>query len=174
MIRAYDSRLSNRKNMFVVAQLSWENGNAPVRIRNISSVGALLEGAGIPSIDTRVTLSRGAHSVPGQIVWMKGQQVGFEALEPIVPDDWLPMHSRTRKGDISAASADHQSSSKASTSHLNRDHIMAENLIRIRAMVEDVRVRLSTQQGVQQTDQITTTLDHIHRLLTWQVGELQS
>lgn len=173
MTRVHDSRLGTRKNLFVVAQLSWENGSASVRIRNISSVGALLEGAQLPSVNTSVQLSRGACSAAGQLAWVQGGRAGFEALEAIIPDDWLPLHSRVRKSDPPIASTADNRSASVPASHLHRDQIMAENLVRIRTMVEDVRLKLSLEQSLQHGRQIVTTLDDIYRLLTWQVGELQ-
>ena len=172
----HETRLGARKNLFVAAQLDWENGSNPVRIRNISTVGALIQGDEFPSVDCSVKLTRGKVSASGHLVWVRGARAGVEFLVPVIPDEWLPSRLKVRQGeapveiDCKGASAPESRSGAQSS----RDLIMAENLARIKTLVEEVRVEITLDsQEFRQGPEATNKLDVIRRLLDWQIAELQ-
>ena len=83
-------RVEARSNIFVVAVLASDNGSAPVRIRNMSRSGALIEGGVIPPENASVRLSRGSLSVRGQIMWRRENRAGVHFESAVAVADWLP------------------------------------------------------------------------------------
>ena len=79
-----------RTNMFVMATIYAGRGSAPVKIRNLSTSGALIEGARIPPQMTDVTLQRGGLTVDGKVVWCSNGRAGLEFESPISVAHWLP------------------------------------------------------------------------------------
>jgi len=83
-------RADMRSNMFVVAALYCDRGSSPVRIRNMSRSGALIESAVIPPEQSPVRLSRGSLAVVGQIVWRKDNRAGIRFDAAVEVGNWLP------------------------------------------------------------------------------------
>ncbi len=83
-------RVEVRSNMFVTAVLSCDRGSAPVRIRNMSRCGALIESAIIAPEQTPVRLSRGSLSVRGHVAWRRDNRAGIRFDVAIEVTDWLP------------------------------------------------------------------------------------
>jgi hypothetical protein len=82
--------------MFVTGTLYAAGGSTPVRIRNLSRRGALVEAAGLPPAGTVVRLSRGSFSVAGEILWVEGRKGGLQLASPIAAAEWMPMGERGR------------------------------------------------------------------------------
>lgn len=92
---AYDpdpahQRAEARSNMFVRAVLYGEGGSAPVRIRNMSRSGALIESSAIPTEGLHVRLIRGNLSVRGHIAWRRDDRAGIRFDTRVEVSDWLP------------------------------------------------------------------------------------
>lgn len=87
---ASNNRLEARSNIFVMAALYVGSGSTPVRIRNMSRSGALVEAASLPVAGTKVRLARGSTSVTGEIMWVDRQKAGVRFDSPTSPNDWLP------------------------------------------------------------------------------------
>ena len=85
----HETRANARRNLFVAAQLDWENGSNAVRVRDISGVGALIEADALPT-DQAVRLSREHQTAHGHLVWVRGTRAGIVFSKPITPDEWLP------------------------------------------------------------------------------------
>lgn len=83
-------RVEPRSNIFVVAALASDRGSAPVRIRNMSRSGALIEGGVIPPNASAVRLSRGSLSVSGEIVWRHESRAGMHFDSAVTVAAWLP------------------------------------------------------------------------------------
>jgi hypothetical protein len=66
----------------------------PVRIRNMSRSGALVEGTAMPPAGTEVRLSRGSLCVAGEIMWAELRKAGLRFAAPAVAADWLPNGQR--------------------------------------------------------------------------------
>lgn len=73
-----------------MATISAASGSGPVKVRNLSSSGALIEGAVLPSPGVPVRLSRGSLTVTGEIVWHRDGRAGLHFEASIVVPDWLP------------------------------------------------------------------------------------
>lgn len=85
-----NSRSEERLNMFVMATLYATTGSAPVKVRNMSSLGALVEGPMMPAVDTVVALRRGSLSVAGRVAWREEGRCGLRFDCPTCVDEWLP------------------------------------------------------------------------------------
>ena len=76
--------------MFIMATIYGESGAAPVRLRNLSSTGALIEGPALPQPGIRVRLSRGSLSVWGDVAWQKNGRAGVRFESTVSVAEWLP------------------------------------------------------------------------------------
>jgi hypothetical protein len=79
-----------RTNMFVMATIYAGGGSAPVKIRNLSTTGALIEGTRIPPQTAEISLRRGGLNVTGKVVWCSNGRAGLEFESPISVAHWLP------------------------------------------------------------------------------------
>ena len=88
-----ESRLSARTNLFVMAAIFAGLGSEPVKVRNLSSNGALVEGASLPQPGTHVRLCRADLNVEGEIVWCRDGRAGLRFNSAVAVADWLPQGS---------------------------------------------------------------------------------
>ena len=84
-----ESRSSPRSNVFLTAALAGEGTSRPVRIRNLSVHGALLEGYDFPPEGKKAQLRRGSLSVQGEIAWKNGQYCGLRFDHTILVQEWV-------------------------------------------------------------------------------------
>jgi hypothetical protein len=85
-----EHRVDQRSNVFVVAALYSGDASTPVRIRNMSRSGALVEGAAFPAPGTEVRLSRGSLAIQGRVMWVEDRRAGLRFVGTISVPDWLP------------------------------------------------------------------------------------
>jgi hypothetical protein len=83
-------RSESRNNLFVVAALSSTTASGPVRVRNMSPHGALIEGPVLPPEESPLRLSRGSLGVTGHIVWRRDNRAGVRFDSAVSVADWLP------------------------------------------------------------------------------------
>ncbi len=84
-----DPRADIRSNVFLSATLLAAGGTLPVRIRNISPTGALLDGAALPAEGSVIRLRRGSLTVDGEVVWQKDGLCGLRFGAEVVVNDWV-------------------------------------------------------------------------------------
>ena len=94
MIAVSEARTETRTNMFVMAAIRSAAAEGPVKIRNLSPGGALIEGAVLPSINERFELRRGSLGVAGTVSWRTDERAGLRFDVPVRVRDWLPQGSR--------------------------------------------------------------------------------
>ena len=88
-------RIETRSNIFVMAALySAGRSVTPVRVRNISTTGALIEAAVLPPPGTQVRLGRASLSATGTLVWVENAKAGMRFDAPVAVADWLPQGRR--------------------------------------------------------------------------------
>ena len=87
---APNNRLEARSNIFVMAALYTDHGSTPVRIRNMSRSGALVEAAVLPPKGTQVRLARGSVSITGEVMWVEQQKAGLRFDSLTSPNEWMP------------------------------------------------------------------------------------
>lgn len=102
--------------MFVLATISWSGVSGPVKIRNMSASGALVEGATLPPVGATVLLRRGSSVAAGKIVWCKGGKAGLKLDQKISVAEWMPGENtgQNRVDQI----VHHIRSEKATSEHL--------------------------------------------------------
>ena len=84
-----DHRSHGRSNVFLAAALDTGAASMPVRIRNISRRGALVEGAAFPPIGAGVRLVRGGLVAPGRLAWQGERHAGLNFDEEIDVESWV-------------------------------------------------------------------------------------
>jgi hypothetical protein len=89
-------RAEARTNLFVMAKLAAGGSVCTVKVRNISSGGALVEGAALPPPGTPCRLIRGDISLEAQIVWLQASRVGLQFHGRAKVADWLPSGQSTQ------------------------------------------------------------------------------
>ncbi|HEU4652268.1 MAG TPA: PilZ domain-containing protein [Croceibacterium sp.] len=87
-----------RKNVMLAATISSGAVSAPVRIRNLSEVGAMIDGPALPDPGAALTLNRLALSIAATVVWNRGGRCGLSLGCPIVVDDWIAGASKAPTG----------------------------------------------------------------------------
>ena len=76
-------RTRPRRRVLLAATLETPSGDLQVRLRNLSSTGALIEMRQPPEVGTLVTLRRGKTIAPGTVRWATSVSIGVEFLRPI-------------------------------------------------------------------------------------------
>ena len=71
------NRRSGRSPVLLSAKIEVLGAEVPVVLRNLSSEGALIEGAPLPSEGATTTFRRNELSVNGKIVWVEGRFAGL-------------------------------------------------------------------------------------------------
>lgn len=84
-----DVRSAARKNMFLAAVLCGAGGRSPVKIRNMSRSGAMIETAVLPAPGSAVCLVRGALEASGHVAWVSDTHVGVAFAGDISVEEWL-------------------------------------------------------------------------------------
>ena len=79
--------------MFVLATMSGSSAAGPVRIRNMSPAGALIEGDYLPTLGELISLRRGTLSASGTVVWRQDGKAGLRFDRAIDVTGWLPAGS---------------------------------------------------------------------------------
>lgn len=85
-----ESRREQRTNMFVLATLASGQAFGSVKIRNMSSGGAMVEGAALPPAGALVELTRGTSSVRGRIAWSISGRAGVRFAGHVDVSEWTP------------------------------------------------------------------------------------
>lgn len=86
--RSPDSRTQVRSNVFLGAALECAERSFPVRIRNISRSGALLDGKELPGEGDSVRLRRAGLLIGGKVAWRVSGFLGMCFAEDIEVDQW--------------------------------------------------------------------------------------
>jgi hypothetical protein len=85
--------------MFVLASMVAETASGPVKIRNMSPDGALIEGAALPHLGEHLSIGRGDLAATGRVVWCEGGRAGLRFDQNIDVAAWLPAGSPQQQVD---------------------------------------------------------------------------
>ena len=86
---AGDPRINARSNVFLTANLVAAGHSRPVRVRNISENGALLDGPDLPAEGSIVQLRRGGLDAAGEVAWTQRGQCGLKFDRPVAVKEWV-------------------------------------------------------------------------------------
>lgn len=76
-------RRSRRDNVLLSASLDLPDRSQPVRLRNLSDEGALVEGAGMVERNCDLLFRRNDIEVPARVVWVRGRFAGIAFETPL-------------------------------------------------------------------------------------------
>lgn len=71
------NRRSGRSPVLLSAKIEVEGKDVPVVLRNLSSEGALVEGATLPAEGAMTVFTRNDLSIDGRIIWVEGRLAGL-------------------------------------------------------------------------------------------------
>lgn len=143
-----DGRFERRKNMFVMATIYADSGSAPVKIRNLSSTGALIDGTVIPIPSTRIRLSRGGLTIVGQVIWQKGTLAGVRFDSRASVAEWLPKGSAAvpqEQVDLMAQKIRAAPSGLPVSAEPQTQHVSASEITRVKCLLEALSEELADE-----------------------------
>jgi hypothetical protein len=80
------NRRTRRSYVLLSASIELSGASLPVKLRNLSSEGALIEGDKLPVEGAEVVFRKAELSVSGRIAWVEGHRAGLAFSEPLHPD----------------------------------------------------------------------------------------
>lgn len=83
------NRKNRRSNVLMSASLELSGTSLPVKLRNLSAEGALVEGDKLPVEGAAVLFRKGDLSMPGAVAWVKGKQAGISFAQMLNPEQLL-------------------------------------------------------------------------------------
>jgi hypothetical protein len=83
------NRQSRRSNVLMAASIEAAGSSTPVRMRNLSAEGVLIEGDELPIEGTIVLFRKNELKAPGQVVWVKGRRAGIAFDTKLDPETVL-------------------------------------------------------------------------------------
>ena len=83
------NRKSRRSNVLMAASLELSGASLPVKLRNLSADGALVEGDKLPVEGASLLFRKGDLSMAGQVAWVKGRQAGINFAQKLNPEQLL-------------------------------------------------------------------------------------
>ena len=93
-------RRDERTHLFLVATLYSGAASAPVRVRNLSPSGALVEALGLPPAGSAVVLRRGPLEAAGTVAWSSAERAGLSFHLPVTVSAWLPTKEKARQAQV--------------------------------------------------------------------------
>ena len=83
------NRRSRRANVLLAATIEAFGNSIPVKLRNLSTEGALIEGKNLPLEGASVVFKRNELSVDSRVIWVLGDQAGVAFNDSIACEDVL-------------------------------------------------------------------------------------
>ena len=85
---ADNRRVAQRTFLMLAATARCGGQSLPIRIRNVSETGALIEGADLPVAGEEILLSRGETEIDAIVAWASGSRRGVHFSRPVAVDTW--------------------------------------------------------------------------------------
>jgi hypothetical protein len=82
-------RRLSRSKLLLAGSIESAGMKSPVRIRDLSETGALLEGPAFPAVDSILTLTRLAVQIDARVVWHRPPKCGVEFQGQISIPEWI-------------------------------------------------------------------------------------
>lgn len=83
------NRRHRRSNVLMSAAVELSGVSLPVRMRNLSEDGALIEGDRLPVEGSEVLFRKGELAVAGHVAWSQGNRAGIAFSQPIPAEQVL-------------------------------------------------------------------------------------
>ena len=97
------NRRSRRSPVFLAATIEVAGAAAPVKLRNLSEEGALVEGDRLPPEGASTFFERKDLRVESRVIWVQGRYAGVAFNQPLKPEEVLrnvPKPRPTIKADF--------------------------------------------------------------------------
>jgi hypothetical protein len=78
-----------RKNLMLAATIEADTVTAPVKIRNMSESGAMIDGPALPEVGSQVILHRLDLSIAATVVWNEEGRCGLKLAGTVKVDEWI-------------------------------------------------------------------------------------
>ena len=83
------NRKTRRSNVLMTASLELSGISLPVKLRNLSADGALVEGDSLPVEGASILFRKGDLSVMGRVAWAKTRHAGISFERRLAPEQVL-------------------------------------------------------------------------------------
>lgn len=83
------NRKTRRSNVLMAASLELSGASIPVKLRNLSAEGALVEGDKLPVEGAAILFRKGDLGMSGTVAWVKGRQAGINFAQKLNPEQLL-------------------------------------------------------------------------------------
>jgi len=83
------NRRQRRSNVLMAAALELSGVSLPVKLRNLSADGALVEAEKLPVEGAEVIFRRNELAMPAKVVWVRGGRAGISFKEELPPETLL-------------------------------------------------------------------------------------
>jgi hypothetical protein len=83
------TRRSNRSNVLLTATIEYGGASLPVKLRNLSETGALIEAERLPGADAEIVFRRNDLKVHGRIAWVSDNQAGIAFATTLLTSEVL-------------------------------------------------------------------------------------
>ena len=84
-----EGRFVSRTNMFIAAVMMVEGSSSPIKVRNMSRHGALIDTPVTLCAGDRMVVSRGSLAACGTVVWSAGGRCGVHFTSAIAVGNWM-------------------------------------------------------------------------------------
>ena len=149
---AESQRREDRVSLFVMANLHAEALGGPVKLRNISPCGALIEGEVLPGRGSAVALCKGDLAVPGTVVWRNANRAGLSFANPTDVSQWLPSAQAQKSADETfrklKVEQAQQPGDRVGCAPLHTSFVSTEEMERAAAALDDLASMLALDDRV--------------------------
>lgn len=83
------NRRQRRSNVLMAAALELSGASIPVKLRNLSADGALVEGERLPVEGAEVIFRRNELAMPARVVWVREERAGISFRDELPPETVL-------------------------------------------------------------------------------------
>lgn len=83
------NRRQRRSNVLMAAALELSGTSVPVKLRNLSSDGALIEADSLPVEGAQVLFRRNDLAMPATVIWVRGGRAGISFKDELPPETLL-------------------------------------------------------------------------------------
>lgn len=161
---------SPRTNLLLSGTIEARDIRSSVRIRNLSEIGALLEGAALPKVGERLVLRRLELEIGATVIWSANSRCGVTFLGTISVDHWragswvAPRLSEKQKevdriqSAVRAGKLEHlptEIPDPAIQIPIFTDERIADELVKVQRLLEKMGDQLSADTGVVQRHSLT-------------------
>ena len=80
------NRRSRRSHVLMAASIEAAGTTVAVKLRNLSSDGALIEGNQLPAVDSRVIFRKNELNLAGRVAWVTAGRAGIKFDSKLEPD----------------------------------------------------------------------------------------